>query len=146
MTDAVHERIIVAAAPDAVMAVIADFESYPEWQDEVVDVEVLEEDEDGWATKVRFEVDARITRARYVLAYRYADCELDWTLVDSDALRRNDGSYVLSDLGDGTTEVAYRLEVEPAISVPAMLRRQFARRIVDTALRSLKHRVEARAS
>ncbi|MDP9405190.1 MAG: SRPBCC family protein [Actinomycetota bacterium] len=145
MTDAVRDRIVVAADPDTIMDVIGDFEAYPEWQPEVRGVEVLETDDDGWGTRVRFTVDAKVALATYVLDYTYRDTEMRWTLVEGDKLRRNDGAYTLHDRGDGTTEVHYELELEPTVSVPGLIRRQVAKRIADTALKGMKRRVESRA-
>lgn len=144
MSEAVSDSITVQADPDTVMDVIADFEAYPEWQDEIKNVEVLETDDDGWGTKVRFEVDAKVLSMRYVLGYTYGDNQMHWTLVEGDQLRKIDGSYLLHDQGDGTTLVTYDLEVVPAISLPKMLRRKAAQRIVDGALKGMKRRVESR--
>jgi ribosome-associated toxin RatA of RatAB toxin-antitoxin module len=144
MSDAVSDRIVVRADPAAVMAVITDFAAYPQWQDEVTAAQVLEHDAQGRATRVRLALDARVLRGAMVLAYDYPDpATLRWRLVESDLLRRNDGSYALADRGDGTTEVTYTLEVDPTVRLPGLLRRQAARRIADGALKGMKARVEA---
>lgn len=142
MADAVSDRIVVRADPDRVLEVISDFESYPAWQDEIREVEVLETDEDGWGTRVRLVVDARLFRTTMVLAYSYTATSMRWELVEGDQVRRNDGRYDLTDLGDGTTAVEYRLEIEPTVPVPVPLRRRAARRIVEGALAGMKRRVE----
>jgi ribosome-associated toxin RatA of RatAB toxin-antitoxin module len=142
VAERVHDSIVVKADPDAIMDVIADFEAYPEWQDEIRKVEILETDEDGWATKAHFEVDAKIMSMAYTLAYTYADTAMRWTLVDSEQVRAIDGAYLLEDQGDGTTKVTYELEIDPKISIPGVLKRKAARRIVDGALNAMKRRVE----
>ena len=145
VADSVSDRIVIAADPDTIMDVIADVEAYPDWQDRVRSVEVLETDDDGWATKARMVVDAKLFTASFVLAYEYTPDEMRWRMLEGDGLRRNDGAYRLRDLGDGRTEVTYELVVEPAIPVPGMLKRQAANAIVDAALRGLKDRVESGA-
>ncbi|MPZ74067.1 MAG: cyclase [Nitriliruptorales bacterium] len=125
------------------MDVIADFEAYPQWQDEVKEVEVLDTDEDGWATRVRFRVDAMIAEVTYTLDYSYDDNAMRWTMVEGDKVKSNDGSYVLEDQGDGSTLVTYHLELQPGIRVPSMVRRQGQRRIAQAALKSLKRRAES---
>ena len=143
MADVVRDSIVIAADPDSIMDVIADYEAYPEWQDEIKEVEILATDDDGWGTQVRFKVDATIAVVNYVLGYEYTDTSVRWTMVEGDKVKRNEGSYELTDQGDGTTLVEYDLEVEPAIKVPSMLRKQASKRIVRTALEGLKRRVEA---
>lgn len=143
MSEAVSESITVRADADAVMDVIADFETYPEWQDEIKAVEILETDDDGWGTRVHFTVDAKIFSMTYVLAYTYTDDAMHWTLVEGDQVRKIDGTYHLEELGDGSTRVTYDLEVVPAISLPKVVRRKAAQRIVDGALKGMKQRVES---
>lgn len=143
MVESISDSIVISADPDTIMDVIADFDTYPQWQDEVKEVEVLDTDADGWATRVRFKVDAMITEANYVLAYTYEDTAMRWTLVEADKLKSQEGSYELADQGDGTTLVTYNLELEPAIKVPSMIRKQGTKRIANAALKSLKKRVES---
>ena len=138
----VSQRIVVAADPDTVMDVIADLEAYPEWQPDITDVEVLEADEDGWARQARFTATALGFTGTFVLAYAYGDTEMRWRLVDSDVLTCNDGAYLLSDRGDGTTEVTYTLEVDTSLPTPGFVRRQVANRVADAALKGVKRRVE----
>lgn len=141
MSETVSASLTVEADLDAVMDVIGDLERYPEWQDEVETVEVLETDQDGWPVKAWFSVDAKILRTSYTLAYAYTDTTMRWWLVEGEHVRRIDGRYALDDNGDGTTTVAYELEVEPAISLPKSLRRLAAQRIVDRALEGLRQRL-----
>lgn len=145
MADAVSDRIVVAAELDRVLAVVADVEAYPQWQDEIREVEVLESDDDGWPVRVRMVVDARVFHTTLVLAYRYTATSMAWELEEGDQVRRNDGRYELEDLGDGTTAVTYQLEIELAVPVPTPLRRRAARRIVEGALSGLQRRVAAGA-
>jgi ribosome-associated toxin RatA of RatAB toxin-antitoxin module len=139
---AVEDRIVVAADVDAVFDVITDFDAYPQWQAEIEEAEILETGPDGRGTRVRFLVDATVIKARLVLDYTYTDTSMEWVLVEGDGVRRNDGRYDLRDLGDGTTEVTYALEVEPAVPVPGLIRRKAAKRIIDGALAGMKRRVE----
>ena len=145
MVERLAESIVVNADPDAIMDVIADFDTYTEWQDEIKEVEILDTDDDGWATRVRFKVDAMITEANYVLDYTYEDTAMRWTMVEADKLKSQEGSYELTDQGDGTTLVTYNLELEPAIKVPSMIRKQGIKRVANAALKSLKRRVESQA-
>ena len=142
MTNAVSDSIVVQAGAEAVWDVIADFEAYPEWQDDVKEVEILETDDDGWGVKVRFGVDVRFMHAILVLAYRYTDTEMHWWLVDGHGVRKNTGTYTLEPLGNGATHVSYELEVVPTMPVPGMMRRRAARHIIDAALPAMKERAE----
>ena len=142
MRGAVQASIVVHAEPDRVWDVIADFDAYPQWQPDIREAETLETDGDGWGTKARFVVDARFMHAEVVLAYTYTDTTMTWALVEGEGVRRNDGTYTVEPGEDGATLVSYELEIEPAVPVPALMRRKAARRIVEAALRDMKLRAE----
>ena len=79
------------------------------------------------------------------IAYSYTDTSMSWHLVEGEQVRKVDGSYTLEDQGDGTTKVTYQLEVDPTISVPGILKRKATKKIVDSALKGMKQRVESLA-
>jgi ribosome-associated toxin RatA of RatAB toxin-antitoxin module len=143
MSDQTSARITIQAPPAEVMAVITDFEAYPEWAGSVKSAEVLSEDEDGRAAEVRYVLDAGVLRDEYVLEYDYRGADqLRWHLLEARMLTRLDGSYRLRDLGDGGTEVAYDLAADVNIPMLGLMKRKAEKMIVETALKELKKRVE----
>jgi hypothetical protein len=54
-----------------------------------------------------------------------------------------DGAYSLRALGDGSTEVTYRLVLDLSIPLIGMIKRKGEKMIIDTALKGLKKRVES---
>jgi ribosome-associated toxin RatA of RatAB toxin-antitoxin module len=134
----------VVATPAEVMAVVADFEAYPDWVANLEEVEVLARDRRGRGTRVAFRLGTPWGEQAYTLAYRYRsrDAGVDWTYVEG-TLRDLAGSYELEPAGDGATRVTYRLQVELGVPIPGFLLRQAARQIVRTALGDLKRRVES---
>ncbi|WP_431947495.1 SRPBCC family protein [Micromonospora marina] len=146
MADTSTQSIIIGASPDRVAAVICDFPSYPEWAEAVRRAEVIEEYEDGYASQVRFTLDAGVMADEYVLAYEYAEdiSRIEWHLVAPSKMQRSQrGSYDLVGNADGTTTVTYTLEVELSVAMLGMFRRKAEKMIMDAALKQLKRRVEA---
>lgn len=133
--------VVIGATPAAVMDVIADLGSYPEWVPHVKAVEVLARGQRGRAETARFVLDAGVLNDDYTLAYTWSDDEVSWQLVRGRSITAMDGSYRLRAV-DGGTEVEYRLTVGVALPVIAALRRRAERIIVDTALHGLKRRME----
>lgn len=146
MASATTSSIDIAAPADQVMAVIADFESYPEWAEQVKTVEVLEPGTAGRPDRVRFQMDAGPIKDSYTLDYNWApdDRAVSWTLVKGQMQKAQDGSYTLSESGT-TTTVTYSLAVDLSIPMIGMLRRKAEKVIIDTALKGLKRRVESGA-
>jgi ribosome-associated toxin RatA of RatAB toxin-antitoxin module len=134
----------VDASPAEVMAVIADFDAYPDWVGNLEDVRVLARDRRGRGTRVAFRLRTPVLTAAYTLAYRYApgDEGLSWRYVEG-TLQDLTGSYTLEPTGDGATMVTYRLDVELGMPLPGLVKRQAARQIVRSALSDLKRRVES---
>ena len=134
----------VAAAPSAVMAVVADFEAYPDWVGNLEQVEVLHRDRRGRGTRVAFRLRTPMGDQAYTLAYRYQprDAGVTWTYVEG-TLDDLAGSYALEPTADGATQVTYRLEVALGVPLPGLVKRQAAKQIVRSALSDLKRRVES---
>lgn len=124
------------------MAAIADVEAYPEWVSGLDTVITHDSDEAGRPMSATFHGNLGLVRDAYTVAYDWSDSEVSWHLTQGEALKDLHGTYVCTDLGDGSTRVEYRLEVELAIPVVGMLRRRGEKVIVDSALKGLKKRVE----
>lgn len=146
MAESSTQSILVDAAVADVAGVICDFGRYPEWAAAVRVTEVVERYPDGYASRVRFVLDAGPVRDEYVLAYEYAAdlSRIAWHLVAPSTMQRAQaGSYDIADNGDGTCAVTYTLEVELSIPMIGMFRRKAEKMIMDTALTELKRRVES---
>jgi ribosome-associated toxin RatA of RatAB toxin-antitoxin module len=145
MAEQTTSSIVIAAEPSAVMAVIADFDSYPQWAQGVKTADVVEEGgAAGRPKQVHFELDASPIKDSYTLSYDWnGDESVYWTLVEGKMLKAMDGAYELADLDDGGTEVTYRLAVDISIPMIGMLKRKAEKVIIDTALKGLKKRVES---
>lgn len=149
MVDSSTRSIVIDADVATVAEVICDFASYPEWTGALREAEVLEEYEDGYASKVRFVLDAGPVRDEYTLAYEYAEdlTRIEWRLVAPSTVQKvQTGSYDIADNGDGSCTVTYTLEVELSIAMLGMFRRKAEKIIMDTALKELKRRVESIAA
>jgi len=143
MAEESTQSIMIDAEPEAIMAVIADFPSYPQWAGAVKDVEVLDTGPDGRPEQVRFVLDAGVVKDEYVLAYSWADdgTAVSWRLVKGQMQKSQRGSYVLEP-GGSVTRVTYSLAVDLTIPMIGMFKRKAEKVIMDTALKELKRRVE----
>ena len=143
MADQSTQSITVAAPPADVMAVIADFPSYPEWVAAAKQVDVLEAGADGRARRVHFVLDAGAVKDDYVLEYTWDDDrQVSWHLVQGQMQKRQEGSYTLSETAPGTTDVTYAIAIDLSIPMLGMIKRKAEKVILDTALKELKKRVE----
>jgi hypothetical protein len=132
--------IDIEASSDRVMAVIADFEHYPEWVDSMKSAEVLTF-EGGHAKTVRMVLDHPLVKDDYVLAYEWKPDAVSWHLVEGKLLKAMDGSYKLQPNAGGTT-VTYTLTVDVNLPMIGTFKRKAEKTIIDGALKGLKRRVE----
>ena len=143
MAEQTTSSIVIDAPPASVMAVIADFESYPSWAKGVTVADVTVPGADGRAEQVFFKLDVSPIKDEYTLVYDWdEDREVTWTLAEGKMLKALDGSYTLRDLGNGSTEVTYSLALDVSIPLIGMLKRKGEKILIDTALKGLKKRVE----
>jgi ribosome-associated toxin RatA of RatAB toxin-antitoxin module len=141
VADQTSASIDIDASPAQVMAVIADFEHYPEWVDSMKSAEVLSSSA-GKAETVRMVLDHPLVKDDYVLAYQWQPSTVSWHLVEGTLLKAMDGSYVLEQRG-GATTVTYTLAVDVNLPMIGMFRRKAEKTIIDGALKGLKRRVES---
>ena len=138
------QSITIDADPAQIMAVIADFENYPQWTGSVKKTEILEVGADTRPRRVAFTLDAGIVRDQYELGYVWTgDSLVEWDLISGQMMRAQQGSYALRADGPGRTFVTYSLSVDLAIPMLGLLKRKAERVVMDIALKELKKRVES---
>ena len=143
MADLARSTITIAAAPEQVLAVIADIDGYPEWTGQIKSAEILETDGDGRPARAQFVMDAGALKDEYVLAYVWNPVGVSWELVGKSSVQKSQvGSYALAPR-DGGTEVTYELAVDLSMPMLGMFKRKAEKMIMDSALKALKKRVEA---
>ena len=140
VSDQTRASIDIDAPIDRVMAVIADFDHYPEWVDSMKSAEVLTS-EGGHAKTVRMVLDHALVKDDYVLGYEWKLDTVSWHLVEGKLLKAMDGSYELQPNGGGT-RVTYTLTVDVNLPMIGMFKRKAEKTIIDGALKGLKRRVE----
>ncbi len=145
MADQATEHMSVAAPPERCFAVVADLERYPEWAADIKEVEVKERDEQGRPQLVTLRAAAFGRSTSMTLAYDYSEAPrvLSWTLTQGDITTKWDGSYIFEPNGDGGTDVTYHVEAELRVPIPGFIKMRATSRIMATAMRELKARVES---
>ncbi|MFL5822205.1 MAG: SRPBCC family protein [Solirubrobacteraceae bacterium] len=95
-----------------VWALVEDVARAPEWQGGLKDIEALERDDEGRATLVESETDAKVRSVKSTVRFTYdPPTKLSWTQ-EKGELKSVVGSWVLTDLGEGRTRARYDLEVD----------------------------------
>jgi len=153
MAEQATQVTVIDAPLQACFDVAIEFERYPEWAGDVKEVAVEERDAGGRGILVRFRTAAFGRSTSYTLLYDYshAPAVLAWVEVTGDLTSKLDGAYVFAETEivgpDGSvalaTEVTYHLEAELKLPIPGFVKRRAEGKIMHTALRELKARVES---
>lgn len=135
-----QKSVTMNASKEQILAVLKDYESYSEFMDGVSKVTIESRD----ANKVKAQYDLNVIKTfSYTLELTESDNGISWAFDHGDIFSINNGSWELSDNGDGTTDVTYNIEVE--IKIKMMGTGLITKKLVNTSLPSMLKSVEKRA-
>jgi len=145
VADQATEHMSVSASPERCFSVVADIEQYPEWAADIKEIVVEERDDEGRPLLVTFRAAAFGRSTSYTLRYDFSEAPhvLSWKLTKGDITSKLDGSYVFEPSEGSGTEVTYHLEAELRVPIPGFIKMRAQSRIMSTAMRELKARVES---
>jgi ribosome-associated toxin RatA of RatAB toxin-antitoxin module len=138
-----EHSLVIEAEPATCFDTITQYETFPEWQAAVKDVEVLSRDREGRGRDVRFDIDAKVRAVSYTLRYSYEPPHLiTWDYVEGD-VKSVDGEYVFEDRRDGTTLATYSLAIDAGVWLPGPVKTMLTDQVMKRSVEDLKRRVEA---
>ncbi|HEX6388035.1 MAG TPA: SRPBCC family protein [Solirubrobacteraceae bacterium] len=143
--DSAERSIDVDASPDALFAVLLDYEAMPDWQSAVIATDVRERDEQGRGTVVAFRIDVKVAKLRYVNRYTYdVPRAMGVEMIEGD-MKSCETTYTFDELGNGRTRVTQRTTLDAGRFVPGPIKRLVAGQVLGEWLTQLKARAEAQA-
>lgn len=121
---------------EKIYQVITDYESYPDFMDGVSSVNILSRD--GAQAKMEYQINI-IKKFSYILITEEKEDNsgLSWSFDSGDLFSSNNGSWSLSDNGDGTTEVTYKIDVDFKLKVPGMISRKLVSSNLPSMMKSV---------
>jgi ribosome-associated toxin RatA of RatAB toxin-antitoxin module len=113
-----HE--VVNVDKDKLFGVIVRYEDYPSFVSGCSKVAV--ERKGAGAARVKYNVNL-MRDLYYTLDHREdpAAGRVEWTMVESDLLKKNVGSWELKSVGPGKTDVLYKIDIDFNIPVPGFI-------------------------
>jgi len=112
----------IDAPRERVFEVAADVPSSPTWQPSLNKVETLETDDEGRATLVDTEADAKVKTTKQRLRFAYdGPGGMSWVQEKGD-LNSLTGSWEFTELEGGRTHAVYSLEADPGRMLGMLLR------------------------
>lgn len=121
---AAERKEILDESVEKLYSVITDFASYPKFVTGMKDAKLIEETASHKIFYFDIEMIKRVNYKIKIVSQISPDktkAEVDWTLVESQFFKGNNGSWRLKSLGDKKTEATYKLELDFNFPVPGFV-------------------------
>ena len=137
----VSKTVEVDASAESIMAIVADFESYPQWNEEVKGVWVLAHYDDGRPSQLRLDATIGGVDITYVQAIYYpGDNQIQTVMQQGDLFSKQEQLFSVVAMGP-TTLLTVDLDVETTMPVP----KPMVKKMVNDALEHLAGNLKSRA-
>ena len=137
----VSKTVEVEASAEAILAIVADFESYPQWNTEIKGCWILARYEDGRPSQLRLDTSVQGMDGTYIQAVYYpGENQIQTVMQQGDLFSKQEQMFSVVAMGP-TSLLTVDLDVEVSMPVPAMM----VKKVVNDALEHLAENLKKRA-
>ena len=142
----VSKTVEVEAPAEAIMGIVADFESYPLWNDEIKGCWVLARYDDGRPSQLRLDVVVQGQSGTFITAVYYpAENQIQTVLQQGEFFEKQEQKFSVVPMG-ATSLLTVDLDVETKLPIPAQLVKKAIGDTLDYLAGKLKDRAEELAA
>lgn len=137
----VSKTLEVNANAAAILRIVADFESYPQWNDEVTAVYILARYNDGRPSQLRIDTEIQGHSGTYIQAVYYpSPAQIQTVMQQGDLFAKQEQLFSVVEMGP-LSLLTVDLDVETSFAAPAMM----VKKLVNDALEHLANNLKTRA-
>ena len=138
----VSKTLEVGADAAAILAIVADFESYPQWNDEVKGVWVLARYDDGRPSQLRIDTAIQGFEGTYIQAVYYpGPAQIQTVMQQGELFSKQNQLFSVVEMGP-TSLLTVDLDVETSVAVPNVMMKKLVNDALDHLAGNLKARAE----
>lgn len=138
----VSKTVEVAASPETVMSIVADFEAYPQWNGEIKGCWVLARYDDGRPSQLRLDVAVSGMDGSYICAVYYpSPAEIYTVLQQGDLFSKQLQNFSVVPMG-ATSLLTVDFDVETKLAIPKAMVKKVVSDALDYLADNLKKRAE----
>jgi ribosome-associated toxin RatA of RatAB toxin-antitoxin module len=142
----VSKTVEVAADAASIMGIVADFQSYPQWNKEIKGLWVLHRYPDGRPSQLRLDAVYEGFEGVFIQAVYYpSPTQIQTVMQQGDLFAKQEQLFSVVELGP-TTLLTVDMDIEPKMAVPKSMVKKVANDILDYLADNLKRRAEQLAS
>lgn len=130
----------------AIMAIVADFERYPEWSDGVTGCWVLARYDDGRPSQLRLDAAYQGFEGVYIQAVYYpGPNQIQTVMQQGELFKKQEQLFSVVQMG-ASSLLTVDIDVEPSMPVPAPMVKSMLNNVLDHLADNLKQRAEQLAA
>lgn len=142
----VSKTLEVGADAPSILAIVADFESYPQWNDEVKGVWVLARYDDGRPSQLRIDTAVAGFEGTYIQAVYYpGPGQIQTVMQQGELFSKQNQLFSVVEMGP-TSLLTVDLDVETSVAVPNVMMKKLVNDALDHLADNLKARAEQLSS
>lgn len=139
----VSKTVEVSAHAAAILGIVADFESYPQWNDEVKGVWVLARYDDGRPSQLRIDTAIQGFEGTFIQAVYYpGPGQIQTVMQQGELFTKQNQLFSVVDMGP-LSLLTVDLDVETSLAVPSVMVKKLVNDALDHLAGNLKARAEA---
>lgn len=143
----VSKTVEVDADEAAILAIVADFEAYPQWNEEVQGCWILHRYDDGRPSQLRLDTLIQGNPGTYIQAVYYpAPNQIQTVMQQGDHFAKQHQLFSVVGMGPKSSLLTVDLDVETTFPVPAVMVKKVANDALEHLAGNLKTRAEQLAS
>jgi ribosome-associated toxin RatA of RatAB toxin-antitoxin module len=137
----VSQTLEVDAGAAAILGIVADFEAYPQWNDEVKAVYILARYNDGRPSQLRVDTEIGGNAGTYIQAVYYpGPAQIQTVMQQGDLFSKQERLFSVVEMG-ASSLLTVDLDVETTFAVPNLM----MKKLVNDALAHLATNLKGRA-
>lgn len=140
------KTVEVSADAELIMSIVADFEAYPRWNEEIEGLWVLARYDDGRPSQLRLDTDYQGMKGVFIQAVYYpGHNQIQTVLQQGDLFTKQEQLFSVVAMG-ATSLLTVDMDVETSMPVPAPMVKQLLNNVLEHLAGKLKERAEQLAA
>lgn len=138
----VSKTVEIAADAASILGIVADFESYPQWNEGIKGTWVLARYDDGRPSQLRLDTVVQGIEATYIQAVYYpSDNQIQTVMQQGELFTKQEQLFSVVESGSNVL-LTVDLDIETAMPMPAPMLKMLAESVLDHLAQNLTQRAE----